>query len=54
MDPFDPAIHYGPNDAGISALSITLTILGLLAGSWALGATYALITNFFKKKNNNK
>ena len=26
MDPFDPAIHYGPNDAGVSALSIALVV----------------------------
>ena len=32
MDPFDPAINYGPNDAGISALTITLVGIGIIAG----------------------
>ncbi len=50
MEAFDPAIHYGPNDAGVSALSIALVVLALLAGSWAFGATYALIANFLKGK----
>tara|TARA_B100000700_G_C14385444_1_gene552290 strand:+ start:194 stop:361 length:168 start_codon:yes stop_codon:yes gene_type:complete len=49
MEPFDPAMHYGPNDAGISALSIALVIVGLIFGSWAIGAIYSLITNFFQK-----
>ncbi len=48
MDPFDPAIHYGPNDAGVSALSIALTVIAILIGSWAFGAAYALIVNYFK------
>ena len=50
MDPFDPAVHYGPNDAGVSSLSIALVVLGILGGSWAFGATYALLSNFFKNK----
>ena len=54
MDPFDPAIHYGPNDAGVSALSITLVVIGILIGSWAFGAAYALITNYIKSKKNAK
>ena len=53
MDPFDPAIHYGPNDAGVSAFSIALVVIGLLVGSWAFGALYGLISNYLKgnKKN---
>ncbi len=53
MDPFDPAIHYGPNDAGVSAFSIALVAIGLLVGSWAFGALYGLIINSIKgdKKN---
>ena len=52
MDPFDPALHYGPNDAGASAISITLVVLGILLGSWLFGATYALIANYLKGKKN--
>ncbi|WP_269623374.1 hypothetical protein [Prochlorococcus marinus] len=56
MDPFDPAIHYGPNDAGVSALSITLVVIGLLVGSWAFGALYGILSNYLKgkKKGNNQ
>ncbi|AAQ00487.1 MULTISPECIES: hypothetical protein [Prochlorococcus] len=50
MDPFDPAIHYGPNDAGVSAISIALVVLGLLVGSWAFGALYGIISNYFQGK----
>ncbi len=50
MDPFDPAIHYGPNDAGVSAFSIALVVIGILIGSWAFGAASALIGNYFKSK----
>ncbi|ABX09347.1 hypothetical protein [Prochlorococcus marinus] len=50
MDPFDPALHYGPNDAGASALSIALVVAGILFGSWAFGAFSALIGNYFKGK----
>ncbi len=54
MDPFDPAIHYGPNDAGVSAFSITLVVIGLLIGSWAFGALYGIVSNYIKSKNNNE
>ena len=53
MDPFDPAIHYGPNDAGVSAFSIALVVIGLLVGSWAFGALYGLISNFLKENKKN-
>ena len=53
MDPFDPAIHYGPNDAGVSAFSIALVVIGLLVGSWAFGALYGLISNFLKENKQN-
>ncbi len=50
MDPFDPAIHYGPNDAGVSAFSIALVVVAILIGSWAFGAASALISNYLKGK----
>ena len=53
MDPFDPAIHYGPNDAGVSAFSIALVVIGRLAGSWAFGALYGLISNSLKGNKQN-
>ena len=53
MEPFDPAINYGPNDAGISAITIILGILGLIAISWLFGKTYAQITKFLENNKNN-
>ncbi len=50
MDPFNPAINYGPNDAGVSAISIALVIISLIIGIWAIGALYNLIINFFENK----
>ena len=47
---FDPAINYGPNDAGVSALTIAIAVVGILLGSWIFGALYALIANYIKGK----
>ena len=49
MDSFDPAINYGPNDAGISAISIILVVIGLIIGSWLIGAGYSLITDLIHR-----
>jgi len=48
MYSFDPAINYGPNDAGVSAFSIAAVFLGVLIGSWLLGAIYGFIANSIK------
>ncbi len=48
MDVFDPAINYGPNDAGASALSIALVAIGLLLGGLLIGTIYGFVTNLFK------
>ena len=53
MEAFDPALHYGPNDAGASAISITLVVIGILVGSWAFGALYAFLANYFKGNDDN-
>ena len=53
MEDFNPAINYGPNDAGISALTIFLGIVGLLVISWLFGKIYDQITNFFEKNKKN-
>ena len=52
MEPFDPAIKYGPNDAGISAITILVGIVGLIAISWLFGKIYAQVAKVFE--NNNK
>ena len=53
MEGFDPAINYGPNDAGISAITIMLGIVGLIVISWLFGKIYTQIANFFEKENKN-
>ncbi len=52
MEGFDPAINYGPNDAGISAITIILGIIGLIAISWIFGKIYGQVANLFENKNN--
>ena len=49
MDQFDNAIHYGPNDAGASALSIALVAVGILLASWLFGALYGIFSGYFMK-----
>ena len=53
MEGFDPAINYGPNDAGISGLTIILGIVGLIAISWLFGKIYAQVAIFLENKNKN-
>ena len=52
MEAFDPAINYGPNDAGISAITIIVGILALITISWLFGTIYAQVAKVFE--NNNK
>ena len=51
MEGFDPAINYGPNDAGISAITIILGIISLIVVSWIFGKIYAQAAKFFEDKN---
>ena len=53
MEGFDPAINYGPNDAGISAITIILGIIGLIFISWLFGKIYAQVSRFFENQNKN-
>ena len=52
MEGFDPAINYGPNDAGISAFTIIVGIAALIAISWLFGKIYGQVSKFFE--NNKK
>ena len=54
MEGFDPAINYGPNDAGISALTIVLGIIGLIAISWLFGKIYEKSVKLFEANKKNK
>ena len=53
VEGFDPAINYGPNDAGISAVTIILGIVGLIAISWLFGKIYAQAAKIFESNNKN-
>ncbi len=52
MEGFDPAINYGPNDAGISATTIILGIVGLITISWLFGKIYAQAAKLFENNKN--
>ena len=54
MEGFDPAINYGPNDAGISALTIILGIIALIGISLLFGKIYELVSNLFEKNGKNE
>ncbi len=51
MEGFDPAINYGPNDAGVSAITIILGIVGLIAISWLFGKIYAQVAKIFENND---
>ena len=53
MEGFDPAINYGPNDAGISAITIILGIVGLVTIAWLFGKVYAQVAKLFESNNKN-
>ena len=53
MEGFDPAINYGPNDAGVSAITIILAIVGLIAIVWIFGKIYEQVSKFFDNENEN-
>ena len=50
---FDPAINYGPNDAGVSAVSILLVTVGILLGFLLIGYLYGLIANLINGTDKN-
>ena len=53
MEAFDPAINYGPNDAGISTITIIVGILVLITISWLFGKIYAQVAKIFENNNKN-
>ena len=53
MEGFDPAINYGPNDAGISALTIFLGIAALISIPWLFGKIYEQLANLFEANKKN-
>ncbi len=53
MEGFDPAINYGPNDAGISAITLILGVISLIVVSWLFAKIYEQIAMIFDRKNKN-
>ncbi|WP_269605432.1 hypothetical protein [Prochlorococcus marinus] len=53
MEGFNPAINYGPNDAGVSAVTLILGIVALIAISWLFQKVYEQVANFFETNNKN-
>lgn len=51
VERFDPAINYGPNDAGISAITILLGIISIIIVSWLFGKIYAQIDKLLKNND---
>ena len=51
MNTFDPAINYGPNDAGITAFSIIFAILILIVGTWSISLLFSYVSRYFNKDN---
>ena len=51
VEGFDPAINYGPNDAGISAITILLGIISIIVFSWLFGKIYAQIDKLLKNND---
>ena len=47
---FDPAINYGPNDAGVSAVSIFLVITAVTLGFVLIGTIYGFVANLINNK----
>ena len=54
MNGFNPEINYGPNDAGVSAMSIALAIIILIIGIYLLTSLNDLISKYIKKLTEKK
>ncbi|MBW3041868.1 hypothetical protein CVO71_04310 [Prochlorococcus marinus str. XMU1408] len=53
MEGFDPAINYGPNDAGISAITIILGIFSIIFISWLFAKIYSQVAKIFENNASN-
>ena len=53
LEGFDPAINYGPNDAGISAITIILGIVSLIVISLLSAKIYDKVANLLANNNKN-
>tara|TARA_Y100001968_G_C18778210_1_gene445423 strand:- start:32 stop:199 length:168 start_codon:yes stop_codon:yes gene_type:complete len=53
VEGFDPAINYGPNDAGISTITIILGIVGIVSISLLFGKIYEQVVRLFETDSKN-
>ena len=49
MEAFEPAIHYGPNDAGISAINIIAIIIAIIIVPLAFNFIYSQVSKILEK-----
>ena len=47
---FDPAINYGPNDAGASAISIFLVVMAVSLSLFLIFLAYEFVANLANKR----
>ena len=47
---FDPVINYGPNDAGVSSISIFIVTVGIMLGSFLIFSAYEFLSNLLNRK----
>tara|TARA_Y100001968_G_C18823048_1_gene465528 strand:- start:162 stop:356 length:195 start_codon:yes stop_codon:yes gene_type:complete len=53
VEGFDPAINYGPNDAGISAITIIIGFIALIVASFIFSKIYSQLAKFFENNQKN-
>ncbi len=49
MEAFEPAIHYGPNDAGISAINIIAIVIGIIIVPLTFNIIYSQVLKILGK-----
>ena len=51
MEAFDPGLHYGPNDAGISAINIIAVTIGIIIVPFVFNKIYSQVLKMLEKEN---
>ena len=50
MEAFDPGLHYGPNDAGISAINIIAITIGIIIVPLVFNKIYSQVLKILGKE----
>ena len=50
MEAFDPGLHYGPNDAGISAITYIAVIIGIIIVPLIFSEIYTQVLKIIGKE----